>query len=422
MVQYSEKETCSTDFTMIYLEALDIQKRRQIRQACAYLFAPQLAGDEVFIKNLKLSELKSAFRNKAKRYHPDFNRNDEAEMILRRKDRFVKIRKSYEILSRYLQEEDRDVIDNQPGQATIIAVGGAKGGIGKSLFAANLSVLLATQGSLTVALDLDLGGANLHLYLGETSLKWNINDFFENEISDLKDIMTVNRYGPKLIGGESSQLGAANINFQKKLKLMRAIRKIEADYVIIDLGGDTSYNIIDFYLLADYGIVMTTCDPASYLDAYSFIKTALYRKLTRLFGPESAFRSQKDPVLEEIIKAATMSTNGLRVNRIDELLDRVKVQQPQNLPLIKAAISAFSANLIINRAYDQPMAQQVVKRIQTVSARMLSIGVKYLGNLPHQPEIEASARDLVPIVTRFPQGDLVRDRMGQMVDDMLSAA
>lgn len=41
---------------------------------------------------------------------------------------------------------------------------------------------------------------------------------------------------------------------------------------IMDLGGDTSYNVIDLFLAADTGFVLTTCDPASYLDAYSFIK------------------------------------------------------------------------------------------------------------------------------------------------------
>ena len=109
------------------------------------------------------------------------------------------------------------------------------------------------------------------------------------------------KYGPLLIGGNSSQLGNANINFMRKLKLMKAIKNLDADFIIIDLGGDTSYNIIDFFLLADHGIVMTTCDPASYLDAYNFIKTALYRKLNRLFGPESKYKAQKDQALEQFI-------------------------------------------------------------------------------------------------------------------------
>ena len=46
---------------------------------------------------------------------------------------------------------------------TIISVGGAKGGVGKSALAANLAVGLALLGQEVVLADLDLGGADVHL-------------------------------------------------------------------------------------------------------------------------------------------------------------------------------------------------------------------------------------------------------------------
>jgi flagellar biosynthesis protein FlhG len=64
---------------------------------------------------------------------------------------------------------------------TIIAVGGSKGGIGKSVFSANLGIHLSKEHK-TVIIDLDLGGANMHFYLGHNKvLKKNINDFLVTE-------------------------------------------------------------------------------------------------------------------------------------------------------------------------------------------------------------------------------------------------
>ena len=265
------------------------------------------------------------------------------------------------------------------------------------------------MGWKTVLVDLDLGGANLHLYLGETSLKWDINDFLNRRVPSLEEIMIRSKYGPKLIGGDSSQLGAANISFLQKQKLLRAIRHIDADYVIIDLGGDTSYNIVDFFLVADYKVVVTTCDPASYLDAYNFIKVALYRRLDRLFGPESTFRAQKDGALEKLIREATKSPNGSNVESIKELTEKVRKQQYHNLPLITEVVSTFTPYLLMNRVRQKSNAIEVVKRIREVSEKMLSIKVEYLGNLPYQSEIEHSARDLVPVVSRYPEGDLAKN-------------
>ena len=99
--------------------------------------------------------------------------------------------------------------------------------------------------------------------------------------------MTATKYGPWLIGGNSSQLGSSNISFAAKMRLIKSVRNLEADCVIIDLGSDTSFNILDFFLAADIKIVLTTCDPASYLEAYNLIKVGLYRRLNRLFGEES---------------------------------------------------------------------------------------------------------------------------------------
>ena len=140
--------------------------------------------------------------------------------------------------------------------------------------------------------------------------------------------MSQTKYGPYLIGGDSAQLGAANIHFARKLKLLKALKNLEADYVILDLGGDTSYNVLDFFLAADHQLVFTTCDPASYLDTYSFIKMALYRKLGRIFGPESLFRHQKDAELAGIIQEFLNSKNGTRAKSVGELMQKVNKNQP----------------------------------------------------------------------------------------------
>ncbi len=380
----------------------------RIRTACAYLFSPELAKNDQYLKDLNLFSVKSAYKEKSKKYHPDIKRDEPEEITERRKERFIKIQESYKILKGYIIEEDKSAIDRGVRQSKIIAVGGAKGGIGKSIFATNLGVFLSSKGMQTVLIDLDLGSANLHLYLGKTSLECNINDFLTRRIPTINEIMVPTNYGPSLIGGDSSELGATNINYSKKLKLLRAIKEIDSDYIILDLGGDTSYNIIDFFLLADHKFVVTTCDPASFLDAYNFIKVALYRKLTRLFAPESEFKARKDKDLELLIQDATISTNGNKVKNINQLINMVKEKQPWNLSLISGVIKAFNPKLIVNMVAEDSNAMQVVNRIQEVSRKMLSIQVGYLGSIPFKPEIQRSARDLVPVVLRYPEGVLSR--------------
>lgn len=293
-----------------------------------------------------------------------------------------------------------------PSQAHIIAIGGAKGGIGKSLLAANLGVHLASQGKRTILIDLDLGGANLHLFLGIWSLERKVEDFLEKRYASLDELLLPTKYGPLLIGGGGGALGAANIHHARKLKLLRAMRHLAADYVIIDLGGDTSFNMLDFYLAADSGVVLTTMDPASYLDAYNFIKVGLLRRLSRLFGPESPYRREKDEVLAEIINRFVAGAGNGR--RVEELLAEVAATRPQGLDLLKRVIRSHRPRTAINMPAGDNDVGALAERLSKVSARMLSIDIAYLGELAYDETINQSTQSLVPHVSRHPEGTLAQ--------------
>jgi flagellar biosynthesis protein FlhG len=58
------------------------------------------------------------------------------------------------------------------------AIGGGKGGVGKSLVASSLAIALARSGNKVTAIDLDLGGANLHTTLGVDLPRQTLSDFF----------------------------------------------------------------------------------------------------------------------------------------------------------------------------------------------------------------------------------------------------
>jgi len=399
---------CAKD-VMIYLnQNLSSQKLSQVRIAGIYLFGPQKALQSDFINKLNLEAIKNAFREKARRYHPDLQPHEPPDLVKRNQQWFIKVKDSYEVLKDFLACQ---TIVPEPAtvrQKKIIAVGGAKGGIGKSTFTANLGVFLAAQGHRTVMVDLDLGGANLHLYLGKTYVKNSINDYFTRMVPNLTDLMIPTRFGPQLIGGDSSKLGSANISFWSKMKLIKSLREMDADYVIMDLGSNTSFNILDFFLAADAHLVVTTCEPAAYLEAYNFIKVGLLRRLNRLFGEESADAGKKNLALQELLHEATASPNGSKAKNIPALLERVKEKHPDYLPALKQAVGNYQPFLIVNKVTDLEDVAPIVRRIQDVSKKMLAIRVRYLGTLPHLEEVRRSTLDLVPEVARNSRGHLAQ--------------
>jgi len=70
---------------------------------------------------------------------------------------------------------------------TIWAIGGGKGGTGKSFFSANLAIHLSQSGEEVLLIDADLGGPNLHTFLGLKETNVDLGHFITSKVKDLKD-------------------------------------------------------------------------------------------------------------------------------------------------------------------------------------------------------------------------------------------
>lgn len=167
----------------------------------------------------------------------------------------------------------------------IWAIGGGKGGVGKSVVASNLAVCMARLGRRVVIVDGDLGGANLDTLFGCPRPARTLADFFAKNVEHLGDVaVPTGVEGLALVAGDADTLGSANPAHAQKQKLVRHLKTLPCDLVIVDLGAGTSFNTLDLYLAADVGIVVATAEPTSVQNAFAFIKTATLRTLEQRTG------------------------------------------------------------------------------------------------------------------------------------------
>lgn len=166
--------------------------------------------------------------------------------------------------------------------STIIAVGAGKGGVGKSFVSSSLAIFLAQLGHSTVLIDLDLGASNLHTWLGQGLPNRSIQEFVHNPGTKLEDLLHPTMWSKlQFIGGASEMLLPADVDDFSRARLMSAIFRFPADYVILDLSAGTHLSTLDFFLMAHHNLVLFTPEPSSVENAYRFMKAAFYRKLKR---------------------------------------------------------------------------------------------------------------------------------------------
>jgi flagellar biosynthesis protein FlhG len=273
----------------------------------------------------------------------------------------------------------------------IWAVGGGKGGAGKSVVSTIMAFWLARMGNRTILMDVDLGGANLHTLLGIKSPARTLNDFITRKFESLEDIcIETGEKNLRLISGASDVLSLANPHFSQKIKLIIHLSRLDADYVVLDLGAGTSFNVLDFFLIAHKKIVVLTPEPTSIQNAYIFVRNAVYRKLSRLAG--------KNPSLQTLVKIAMDPKNVLKIRTIKELFQFNEESDKKNIiEFLKKEIGDIRLSVITNMVRNEKEVN-AGRIVQIVAEKYLTISSTDLGSISYDKHIQAMVSDMVPII------------------------
>jgi flagellar biosynthesis protein FlhG len=268
-----------------------------------------------------------------------------------------------------------------------VAVGGGKGGVGKTLIAANLAAAMAHLGFRVIAVDADLGSANLHTLLGVQRTRITLHALFEGRIESLEEaVIATPLQRLFLVAGTDAIPGDANLPHAQKLKLMRHIRKLDTDVVVIDCGAGVSFNVIDFFNLADCRLLVAAPQLISLQNCYGFLKASLYR----------AIRDRAiDPYEYEVYKAACSSRE---TDRVHDLIERIAEKDADFAFEISRLTDSFDASILGNQL-DKPGELNSIHALSRMIRDFLSVKAPVVGGIGRTDLIHRSVNSRKPFVS-----------------------
>ena len=287
----------------------------------------------------------------------------------------------------------------QGSSQQIWAVGGGKGGVGKSLFAANISIFLALLGNKVVCIDLDLGGANLHTCLGIPIPDQTLSDYVTKKSRYLEDIITPTPIkNLSIISGAQDSIGMANLKRIQKAKLMSKLNKIDADYVIFDLGAGTTFNTLDFFLMAHKGILMVLPEPTSIENTYRFIKSIHHRKLVHI---EELLDIR--PLINQV-----MNTKIGKNISPSQLVDRAIDLDPDLGEKLRFEIDRLRPKLVVNQVRTQSDID-IGFSMKSICKKYFGVHLDYVGYLDYDSAVWQSVKKRRPLLMEFPNCKLINN-------------
>jgi len=160
----------------------------------------------------------------------------------------------------------------RPAATPWLAVAGAKGGVGKTVLATNLALLLQRAGHRTLLVDFDAGCGNVAVHL-RLSAQHDLDAVAAGTVA-VRDALVDGPGGLSVLLGRSGSTLLAGDDAAPRERALRALGDVarEFDVLVVDTGAGIGPATLAVAARADLVLGVTTPDAAALTDAYALCK------------------------------------------------------------------------------------------------------------------------------------------------------
>jgi MinD-like ATPase involved in chromosome partitioning or flagellar assembly len=203
-----------------------------------------------------------------------------------------------------------------------------------------------------------------------------------------------------LIAGSRDTYGAAHPKHFQKQKLIGHLGRLDADVVVLDLGGGTSYPVLDLFNAANRKAVVLVPEPTSLQNAYAFLKLALLRSLRHGWTGGEAV---DDHAVRSALRARIEGPPNERATSIQDLAESLRTVSEEACAELTRRIAGFEVFLVANRTTPRE-GRLVAAHLAGVCQEFLQFVPLYAGNIGTDRGIEDSVRKMRPFLLDVAKG------------------
>ena len=292
---------------------------------------------------------------------------------------------------------------------TTIAILGAKGGVGTSLFSANLAIYLATIGKRVVAVDADPSGADLHAMLGigprvapyvapppafgvDGSLTSLVSVLDHEVINTLASPEAAEGPVPGLqwMDGGLSEPYRGSARRSSLRELERRLSKQDADYAVVDLGSAATDASIRFWCRSPHRLALVIPEPNAV--------SGLYRLVRKAFAAAVLEHARDEREQSALHVAFAKAGHSPAPSDIAAL---VQLEWPELGQSLRERMESLRFPFIVNQARlraDLELGDQAAVAVR----RRYGVHLKYLGYVEHDDAVRTCSRKRRPLLLESP--------------------
>ncbi len=287
--------------------------------------------------------------------------------------------------------ENQGVGDVNAPSRILVAVGGGRGGVGKSLIAVNVAVYLAQLGKRVVLVDADSSDSNLHTHFG---LRAATTDPWLDEREGALESALVGTLVPGLSilpAPHDAVHTAPLLRGGRRLRWLTRVRALPGDYIVVDVGAGHGPFATDVLLSADVPILVTVPEPPAVEATYRLLRHAYRRRIRRALLRDRFRSNLMDRFLKETGKIPSPRALIAGVLKSDRLLAETAHEEAERMPM------HFVVNQTRVRS-DVELGSQMSDLVR----RHYALHLDELGHVEHDDTVWLTVRKERPLLVDSP--------------------
>lgn len=330
----------------------------------------------------------------------------------------------------------------EPTAPKLMVIGGAKGGTGKSLLAANLAIYLASLGRRVVAVDADRIGANLHGFLGvphpagvapytpplpsfasqddeEDGEQQEELPFEEEQEPELQlpelagsasgtnppaprtpGVVDTGVRGLRLLHAGLDEPARGESTRRRRRDLADRLGEMDADWIVVDIGAGLDHSLLDLWLDADVHLFVTLPEPTAVEGTYRFVRATFLRRLRRRV--KAAMAASDEPAIAEA--GASLLERLEQEGRALPPLDLLRKLRAEGHPLageLEQAMAEHETFFMVNQTRLRADLE-LGERMASAARRRLGVRLEYLGYVDFDDTVWNCLRSGRPLLIESP--------------------
>lgn len=293
------------------------------------------------------------------------------------------------------------------GAKKLIAVGGGRGGVGKSVVALNLAVYFAQLGRRVILVDADPTGANIHCHFGVVA--GTTLSLFGDRRSGAREnvpheasasmLSPTNVPGLRLLAASHDTINApVALRAGRKARWLTQLRSLPADYLVIDVGPGHGLFSLDVMLAADIAVAVTIPEPPAIETTYRFLRAAFVRRIRRLLHADRFRLGLFERVLTQM-------------GSLPAPVDLVRALMKMDRGLAEFAwneANRFRISFVVNQTRVRTDLE-LGNQMSDLAARHYGVNLDELGHIEHDDTVWISVRRNKPLLVDSPASKAARN-------------